>query len=287
MEVYLATERGLSLQTCSSYLSDLVIFASWACGADIGPGEFNREIISDFINRQRAEAKAKSSLARMASSLRQLLTYLRQEGDTEVGPEAVVASVRINRPLPKPIREESIDRLISAPDTTGPLGVRDRAWMELLYASGLRVSELVELPALSVFLDEGFLRVIGKGNKERLVPFGEAAEHWIRKWLSVRPSLMPKCGALFIGKRGEQLSRQHIWRLLKSYAIKAGLDPQTISPHVIRHSFATHLLNHDADLRAVQAMLGHANISTTQIYTCVERERLQKLYQEKHPRAEA
>ena len=163
--------------------------------------------------------------------------------------------------------------------------MRDRAWLELLYASGLRVSELAGLPALAVFLDEGFLRVSGKGRKERLIPFGAGAEHWIRAWLILRPGFRPRGGELFVGQRGEALTRQHLWRLLKGYALQAGLRPATVSPHVLRHAFATHLLDHGADLRAVQAMLGHADISTTQIYTHVHQARLRALYDQMHPRS--
>jgi integrase/recombinase XerD len=155
-----------------------------------------------------------------------------------------------------------------------------------MYASGMRVSEIAGLSALSVYLDEGFLRVIGKGNKERLIPFGEAAEHWIRKWLSVRPELKPRSDALFVGRTGRPLTRQHYWRLIKNYSSQAGINPRLVSPHVLRHAFATHLLDHGADLRAVQAMLGHADISATQIYTHVVKERLKELYKKKHPRAQ-
>ena len=284
-ETYLGAERGLSPQTCSSYLSDLHIFASWACDRDVGPTELNRDFITEFLAWQRGEGKASRTLARMASTLRHFLNFLRDEGSSGSGSEAVLKSQRLSFLTPKTLSEEKVEALINAPDTNTPLGVRDRAWIELLYASGMRVSELADLPALSVFLDEGFLRVVGKGNKERLIPFGEAAEHWIRKWLSIRPSLKPKCGALFIGRRGEPLTRQHFWRLLKACAVKADIPSKMVSPHVLRHAFATHLLDHGADLRALQTMLGHANINTTQIYTHVHKERLIRLYEQKHPRA--
>jgi integrase/recombinase XerD len=155
----------------------------------------------------------------------------------------------------------------------------------LLYASGLRVSELAKLPALSVFLDEGFLKVTGKGKKDRLIPFGSGAETWTRAWLALRPGFKPTGAELFVGMRGDGLTRQHLWRLLKGYARKAGLRPEAVSPHVLRHAFATHLLDHGADLRAVQAMLGHADISTTQIYTHVHQTRLRALYDQMHPRS--
>lgn len=284
-EVYLSSERSLAKQTCSSYLSDLKIFTSWACDKDISPSELNRDLITEFLADQQAKAKRSRSLARMASTLRQFLNYLRQEGGTESGSEAVLKSQRLSFPLPKILKEEEVERLINAPDTNSPFGIRDRAWIELMYASGMRVSEMSELSALSVFLDEGFLRAYGKGKKERLIPFGEAAEHWIRKWLSIRPTLKPKTDKLFIGRRGEALTRQHFWRLIKKYAIRANIS-SSVSPHVLRHAFATHLLDHGADLRSVQAMLGHADISTTQIYTHVHKRRLQDLYRQKHPRAQ-
>ena len=189
------------------------------------------------------------------------------------------------RILPRTLGESQIEALLNAPDTATPLGVRDRAWLELLYASGLRVSELAGLPALSVFLDEGFLKVMGKGKKERLIPFGTGAERWIRSWLLLRPGFKPRGGELFVGQRGEGLSRQHLWRLLKGYARTAGLRAEAVSPHVLRHAFATHLLDHGADLRSVQAMLGHADISTTQIYTHVHQARLRALYDQLHPRS--
>jgi integrase/recombinase XerD len=207
------------------------------------------------------------------------------EGEGVAGPEAVVRPPRPPRILPKTLSEAQVEALLAAPDVATPIGLRDRAWLELLYASGLRVTELVEIPALSVFLDEGFLKVMGKGRKERLVPFGESAEHWIRAWLKLRPGFKPHTGALFIGRLGEPLTRQHLWRLIKGYAVKAGVSRALVSPHVMRHAFATHLLDHGADLRAVQAMLGHADISTTQIYTHVHQTRLRALYDRMHPRS--
>jgi len=284
-EDYVISERRLAQQTCSSYLSDLKIFTSWACAKNISPSELNRDLITEFLADQQAKAKESRTLARMASTLRQFLNYLRQEGSTESGAEAVLRAQRVSFKLPKILKESEVERLINAPNTDDTFGIRDRAWIELLYASGLRVSELSELSALSVFLDEGFLRVYGKGKKERLIPFGESAEYWIRKWLSVRSTLESKTDKLFIGIRGESLTRQQFWRLIKKYALKANISI-TVSPHVLRHAFATHLLDHGADLRSVQAMLGHSDISTTQIYTHVHNRRLQDLYQQKHPRAQ-
>ena len=283
-EAHLSTERRLSTNTVEGYLSDLRFLADWAQENELDPGSLSRDLISRFLAREQGLGRSPRSLARMASALRQFLLFLRLEGGGP-GPEAVVRSPRPPRRLPRSLSEPQVEALLAAPDTLQPLGVRDRAWLELLYASGLRVSELAGLSALSVFLDEGFLKVFGKGGKERLIPFGEGAEHWLRAWLAQRSAMRPTGDTLFLGRRGEPLSRQHLWRLIKAYAIKAGIPQDRVSPHVLRHAFATHLLDHGADLRAVQAMLGHADISTTQIYTHVHQARLRLLYERLHPRS--
>lgn len=283
--IHLSAERGLSSNSLAAYTSDLRITATWAMERGLSPGDLDRDQLSAFLAHQQGLGRAARSMARLGSSLRQFLSFLRMEGNSHAGPEAVARPARPPRLLPKTLTESQIESLLAAPDTTSPLGLRDRAWLELMYASGLRVTELCELPALSVFLDEGFLKVMGKGRKERLVPFGEGAEHWLRAWLQVRPGLRPRVPCLFVGRRGEALTRQHLWRLIKAYALKADIPSNAISPHVLRHAFATHLLDHGADLRAVQAMLGHADISTTQIYTHVHQSRLQGLYARMHPRA--
>ncbi len=285
-ETHLAVERGLSPNTTAGYRSDLRLVAAWATERDLAPANLDRDSVTAFLVAQHAEGKAARSIARLSSALRQFLGFLRLEGGGSAGPEAVVRPPRPPRILPKTLTEGQIEALLTAPDVATILGVRDRAWMELLYASGLRVSELASIPALSVFLDEGFLKVLGKGRKERLIPFGEGAEHWIRAWLTHRPSFKPRTDALFVGRNGEPITRQHLWRLLKGYAVKAGIRRDSVSPHVLRHAFATHLLDHGADLRAVQAMLGHADITTTQIYTHVHQARLRTLYDRMHPRSE-
>ncbi len=286
-QTHLAVERGLSGNTTSGYLSDLHRLAAWATERDTAPTALDRDAVTAFLVSQHAEGRAARSIARLSSALRQFLGFLRLEGQESAGPEAVVRPPRPPRILPKTLSEAQIEALLATPDTATILGIRDRAWMELFYASGLRVSELALIPALSIFLDEGFLKVLGKGRKERLIPFGEGAEHWIRAWLMHRSAFKPRTDALFVGCRGEPLTRQHIWRLLKAYAVKAGIRRESVSPHVLRHAFATHLLDHGADLRAVQAMLGHADISTTQIYTHVHQARLRALYDRMHPRSEA
>ena len=282
---HLGVERGLGAKTVEAYGSDLAQMAAWAVERDLPPAALDRGAITAFLVHQQGLGKKPRSLARLSSSLRQFLAFLRMEGAGAAGPEAVVKPPRPPRILPKTLSEAQVEAILAAPDLHDPLGVRDRAWLELLYATGLRVSELAALPALSVFLDEGFVKVMGKGRKERLVPFGEGAESWLRSWLALRPGLKPKGGELFLGRRGEALTRQHLWRLIKRYAAKAGVDPEAVSPHVLRHAFATHLLDHGADLRAVQAMLGHADISTTQIYTHVHQARLRALYDRMHPRS--
>jgi integrase/recombinase XerD len=284
-ETHLAVERGLSRNTVSGYLSDLQLAAAWACGQDLAPDRLDRDRVTGFLASQQGAGKAARSLARLASALRQFLGFLRMEGGGGAGPEAVVRPPRPPRILPRTLTEAQVEALLAAPDLATNLGVRDRAWIELLYASGLRVSELAGLPARSVFLDEGFLKVFGKGRKERLIPFGESAEHWMRAWIALRPGFRPREDTLFVGRLGETLTRQHLWRLLKAYARRAGIAPGAVSPHVLRHAFATHLLDHGADLRAVQAMLGHADIATTQIYTHVHQARLRALYDRLHPRA--
>lgn len=282
---HLGVERGLGAKTVEAYLSDLGQMAAWAVDRSQEPGSLDRDAITAFLVHQQGLGKKPRSLARLSSSLRQFLAFLRLEGSRGAGPEAVVKPPRPPRILPKTLSEAQVEAILAAPDLGDPLGVRDRAWIELLYATGLRVSELAALPALSVFLDEGFVKVMGKGRKERLVPFGEGAESWLRSWLALRPGFRPKGSELFLGRSGEALTRQHLWRLIKRYAGKAGVDPKTVSPHVLRHAFATHLLDHGADLRAVQAMLGHADISTTQIYTHVHQARLRALYDRMHPRS--
>jgi integrase/recombinase XerD len=284
-EVHLAVERGLSPNTVSGYLSDLRLLVAWACERELAPSDLDRDRVTGFLVSQQGTGKAARSVARLASALRQFLGFLRMEGAGAAGPEAVVRPPRPPRILPRTLTESQVEALLAAPDLNTPLGVRDRAWIELLYASGLRVSELAGLSARTVYLDEGFLKVLGKGRKERLIPFGQSAEHWMRAWINLRPGFRPREDTLFVGRLGESITRQHLWRMLKAYARSAGISPGAVSPHVLRHAFATHLLDHGADLRAVQAMLGHADISTTQIYTHVHQARLRALYDRLHPRS--
>jgi len=223
---------------------------------------------------------------RALSALRRFYRHALREGRIAEDPTLRIDSPRLPRALPKLLSENDVERLLEAPDPETDLGLRDRAMLEVLYASGLRVSELVALPLSGVALDSGVVRVTGKGGKERLVPIGETALDWMQRYLTrARPALLAgqPHGALFVTRRKQPMSRQAFWYLIKRYALKAGLSI-TLSPHTLRHAFATHLVNHGADLRVVQLLLGHADISTTQIYTHVARERLRQLHEKHHPR---
>ena len=230
--------------------------------------------------------KSARTSARRLSSLRRFFQYLAREGHINHDPSVRIAAPRIGRPLPKSLTEAEVEGLLDAPDTSTAIGLRDRAMLEVLYATGLRVSELVSLQLGQVNLRQGVVRVIGKGNKERLVPLGEEAVDWLEKFIRQgRAELLrgPPVATLFPSRRGRMMTRQTFWHALRRYAVQAGIA-KALSPHVIRHAFATHLLNHGADLRVVQMLLGHSDISTTQIYTHVARERLKSLHAEHHPR---
>lgn len=223
---------------------------------------------------------------RALSALRRFYRHALREGRISEDPTLRIDSPKLPRALPKSLSEDAVERLLESPDHQTDLGLRDRTMLEVLYASGLRVSELVALPLSGVALDSGVVRVTGKGGKERLVPIGETALDWLQRYLaSVRPTLLAgqPHWALFVTKRKQAMSRQAFWYLIKRYAMKAGLQVN-LSPHTLRHAFATHLVNHGADLRVVQLLLGHADISTTQIYTHVARERLRQLHEKHHPR---
>ena len=237
-----------------------------------------------FINL----SDANCTRARLLSTLRAFYALLLRRGVRSDDPAALLDPPKLPRSLPKALGEREIEALLSAPDVEAPEGLRDRAMLELMYAAGLRASELVGLPATAVNLRQGVLRVTGKGGKDRLVPLGEEAQHWLTRYLAdARPALVGRKVAttLFVVPGGEPPTRQLFWSLVKRYAGVAGIDPQRISPHGLRHSFATHLLNHGADLRALQMLLGHASLSTTQIYTLVAREQLKRLHAQHHPRA--
>ena len=277
-------ERGVSDNTLSAYRSDLRSFAIWLekHGNTIQSAEDGdlRSYLASFNNQ------SVRTLARRLSSLRRLYSYLVREGLMTHDPSVRVESPRLGRPLPKSLTETDVEALLEAPDITTSLGLRDRSMLEILYATGLRVSELIALTSMQVNLRQGVIRVVGKGNKERLVPLGEEAISWLQKFLSeARPDLVKQrsVNALFPTQRGKAMTRQTFWHLVKRHARKAGIS-KPLSPHVLRHAFATHLLNNGADLRVVQMLLGHSDISTTQIYTHIARERLKNLHAVHHPR---
>ena len=286
---FLAVERGLSPHTASGYLSDLNHLAAWACGREVSPTDLTRDHLTAFLVAQQSEGKAPRSLARLSSSLRAFLSFLRMEGGEGAGPEAVVKPPRPPRILPRTLGESQVEALLQAPDTTTPLGVRDRAWLELLYASGLRVSELVGLDLQDLLMEQRTLRVLGKGRKERLVPYHAQAAATLDAYLGLRSAFLaqkelPPSPALFLNQRGGRLTPTSVRALLRS-ALEAAAVRSRVSPHALRHSFATHLPNRGMDLRAIQELLGHASLSTTQRYTHLGLEELARTYEKAHPRA--
>jgi integrase/recombinase XerD len=280
-------ESGLARTTLASYRRDLEGFARWREGRGGGLAGADRAALFDYLAVRTREGYSPRSNSRLLSALRAFHAHAVRFGLRSDDPTALLEPPKLPRSLPKALAESEIDALLAAPGVTSPVGLRDRAMLELMYAAGLRVSELVTLPATAVNLRQGVLRVTGKGSKERLVPMGEEAQHWLQRYLDqARPQLAGKraLAPLFLNASGEAPTRQQFWQLVKRYAGAAGIDPKRISPHGLRHSFATHLLNRGADLRALQLLLGHASLSTTQIYTLVAREHLQKLHAKHHPR---
>ncbi|WP_242551894.1 site-specific tyrosine recombinase XerD [Photobacterium sp. GSS17] len=281
-------ERGLSENTLASYRNDLKKLEGWIDDQ----GLTLITVSADDLQRYQqwlfdAEYK-QTSRARMASAIRRLYQYLHREKLRDDDPSAMLVSPKLPKRLPKDITEAQVDALLEAPNTDDPLELRDKAMLELLYATGLRVTELVSLTMENVSLRQGVVRVIGKGDKERLVPMGENAIDWITQFLQYgRPQLLGEKSSdvVFPSRRAKQMTRQTFWHRIKHYAVLAGIDAETLSPHVMRHAFATHLLNYGADLRVVQMLLGHSDLSTTQIYTHVATERLKQLHETHHPRA--
>jgi integrase/recombinase XerD len=278
-------EDGLAKSTLTSYASDLKLFGNWLAKP---LDEASAADVQRFLAAQVRDAGASArTTSREVSVLRRFYAWRVRERAITTDPARGIALPKIPRSLPKAISEAEVSALLAAPDTADALGLRDRAMLELMYASGLRVSELVTLKQVQVSLDMGVVRVLGKGARERLTPMGEEASDWIRQYLThARADILrgQTSDALFVTRRGGPMTRQMFWHAIKRYAIAGGIAG-TISPHSVRHSFATHLLNHGADLRVVQLLLGHADITTTQIYTHVARERLKVLHAQHHPRA--
>lgn len=281
----LLVERGLSQHTVDAYRRDLVRLAGNLedAGGDLLTASVDQ--LGQHLRRLRRDGLSPRSVSRALVSMRRFYAFLVNEGDREDNPAVNLYPPRLPRRLPKVLREEQVEALLRAPDTSRTPGVRDRAMIELLYATGLRVSEMVGLERSQLQLEAGFLIAFGKGAKERVVPVGESAETWLQRYLKeVRPMMAKgRHDVVFVSYRGSGLTRQGFWKLLRNYGRGAGIPD--LSPHVLRHSFATHLLEHGADLRAVQVMLGHANITTTQIYTHIHEHRLRTLYDQYHPRA--
>lgn len=278
-------EEGLARNSLDSYRRDLQKLA--VCLETNGDALVNcdEQGLLRFLASEVREGAKPRSTSRFLSSSRRFFRFLVTNGLRADDPTLRIDSPKLPRALPKHLSESDVERLLAAPDVALPLGLRDRAMLELLYATGLRVSELVSLKSSSVSVANGVVRVMGKGGKERLVPMGEPAVEWIERYFTARVALLngKLCSALFVTVRGTSMTRQAFWYLIKRYAKLAGIE-KPLSPHTLRHAFATHLLNHGADLRVVQMLLGHADISTTQIYTHVARERLKRLHAAHHPR---
>lgn len=277
-------EHGLSDNTLSAYGSDLKIFAAALRSKSLL--DVSDTDISAFLGKRYREGITNRSAARILSSLRRFYTYLLRERRIETDPTALIESPHIGRPLPASLSETDVELLLAAPEPALPLGQRDRTMLEVLYATGLRVSELVGLRIDQLNLRMGVVRITGKGNKERLVPLGEQAVECLETYLRItRKELLGarQCDEVFVTNRGAGMTRQMFWHLIKRYAKQAGIAAK-LSPHTLRHAFATHLLNHGADLRVVQLLLGHSDLSTTQIYTHIAKERLKTLHSRYHPR---
>ena len=277
----------MSANTLSAYQADLRLLSRWAAdrrGAALV--ELTRADLLEYLAHLSREGRKARTAARVLSSLRQFYRLAMREGWVASDPTVQIDSPRLGRPLPKTLSEGEVEALLAAPDTSTPEGFRDRAMLEVLYASGLRVSELVSLQPEQVSLAQGLVRVIGKGGKERLVPLGDEAVQWLRDFIAgPRGELLRQrpCDALFPTRRAGAMTRQAFWHRIKRHALAAGIDKH-LSPHTLRHAFATHLINHGANLRVVQMLLGHSDLSTTQIYTHVARERLKDLHARHHPR---
>jgi len=279
-------ERGLSANTLAAYRADLTALGRWLDDHDSALLKATRTDLLGFIAARVEGGSRPRSTARQLSSFRRFFRYVIREGLMTEDPTSQIAMPKIGRSLPKSLTEAEVDALLEAPTVSDPLGHRDRTMLEVLYATGLRVSELVSLKHNQINFNQGVMRVVGKGNRERLIPLGEEAMRWLRQFMQgprVEILLERQTDYLFPTRRGDRMTRQAFWHIIKRYAKKASVE-KDLSPHTLRHAFATHLLNHGADLRVVQMLLGHSDLSTTQIYTHVARERLKELHAQHHPR---
>jgi len=279
--------EGLSHNTLQAYQNDLKKAQAWLFFEQgLSIENFSQDALEDYLlSLTQKEIKPKS-IARLISTLKRFYQFLLHKHLIDVDPTALLKSPKINQSLPGVLSEKEVEALLDSPDLTTPLGIRDRAILELAYSSGLRVSELVSLPFEQINLTAGLVQVVGKGNKERIVPLGEYAVEWVERYVrDARPILVKQkwVDALFVSRNGRGMTRQTLWHRIKVLKNLAGIQ-QDLSPHGLRHAFATHLVNHGADLRSVQLLLGHSDLSTTQIYTHVAKERMQKIHQHHHPR---
>ncbi|MHA2939434.1 site-specific tyrosine recombinase XerD [Vibrio sp. RC27] len=281
-------ERGLSENTVLSYRRDIQKLSQWLELHDLYLNCVSFEDLQSYQSWLFEQGYKQTSRARMLSAIRRLFQYLHREKVRDDDPSALLVSPKLPQRLPKDLSESDVDSLLNVQNISDPVELRDKAMLELLYATGLRVTELVSLTMENISLRQGVVRVFGKGGKERLVPMGENAIEWIEQFIhSGRPLLLGEktSDVLFPSRRAQMMTRQTFWHRVKHYAVVAGIDVEKLSPHVLRHAFATHLLNHGADLRVVQMLLGHSDLSTTQIYTHVATERLKQIHSEHHPRA--
>lgn len=280
-------EHGLARNTLAAYRTDLALFARWLQSRGTALGRARGADLATYLAEFSRRAKP-ASQRRLLAAWRRYYRLLLARNEIAEDPTIVLDPPLPGQRFPRTLSEAQVEALLSAPDSATPLGLRDRCMLEVLYSAGLRVSELVGLKLFAVSLDQGLVRILGKGGKERLVPLGEIAAEWIQRYMrAARPQLLGGriCDEVFVTRLGAGMTRQMFWRIIKQHALAAGIAPERISPHTLRHAFATHLLNHGADLRVVQMLLGHADISTTQVYTHVARERLKKLHSVHHPRA--
>jgi len=284
---YLLVERGLAANSVVSYQNDLKKFAAFLKQEKLELKAVNKQVILDFLTVQTEAHLANATILRLVTSLRKFFQYLVEEGYLENDPMLLIDTPKKKATLPEVLVPSEVEQLLKTPNTNQVLGLRDRAILEVMYATGLRVSEIINLKLADLHLELGIIQTIGKGQKERLVPIGDVAIKWVEAYLKKsRPKLVKqkRNPYLFVNFHGNQLTRQGIWKNLKAHVKKAGID-KNVTPHTLRHSFATHILENGADLRIVQELLGHADISTTQLYTHLSKQRLSAIYKENHPRA--
>ena len=285
---YLTVERGLSANTIDSYHNDLTQFTIFLKQQEIlSFSQVKRQDITSYLEAETAQKKANSSIIRSVTSLRRFFQYLVHEKKINVDPMSLIDTPKQQKHLPEVLSRQEVERLLASPNASKTLGLRDKAILELMYATGLRVSEAINLKLPDLHLPVGLIKTIGKGQKERIIPIGDTAAHWIQVYIEQSRGKLLKekrSNYLFLNFHGNKLTRQGVWKNLKLYVQKAGITKH-ITPHTLRHSFATHILENGADLRTVQELLGHADISTTQIYTHLSKRRLSEIYEKTHPRA--